>query len=811
MKIKKKTLKKIIFLTMLIMTLLNAVLILLGNSNVFATDAGFVITTPAAMVLEGLVYIITLVPKLSVMIIGLIIQALLNATISSTTGQPTECTVENIIFSGVTDPNKKLEGVELLSIDFFNLTSGNDTANTFRLAVAKWYYIIRLIAAAVLLVMLIYVGIRMALSTTGKDEAKYKSMLIDWVTSMALLFLLHYIIRFVILINTALINSLSTLVQLTGNKTVGEALSSTLVGSMFTSGTGGIFAAIMYIMLKGQALMFFVMYLKRMVTTGFLIMISPLITITYAIDKMGDNKAQALNTWLKEFVYGILIQPFHCLIYLAFFGAIADILTSKSFFDLSAYILAFVVLMFIKKAEEILRKIFSFEASSSPTISQSGQNFMNATKQFGNAGMKVGAGIANFRAAGGVKAVKNDLKQFRQNRKENRQLKKEYKSNDSLKSNFSSFSEFKESETGQKALTNIRKTNAAEMKAKADKKKNAKIEKRARKDFDNDVGEGSYDKLKTAAAEKDKNGKPTKNALAAQERLNQLNSAAEQKINNSVPKRAIRGVAKGAGKVGSGISKVADGYRRFSNSRTGQFVNAYLKDSTKAVAAIATGSFIGGATGELNDVYSGAQFGHGLVKGLFENSQKTITDEATKSTEQYKEITGNKADCQEIKAKGRAGMYEEINSLKSELVREITRVIGDKQKSKEIIAELMSKIGNGKAVDIAGTLKQLNIEDPDKEANIKERIEDFSQTVVESHIYSNIKQAESVGMTVETLTERIEKKTEKIEKQVGGPQINVQTTISQRNDGSVQASTTTNYRDFDGSNTQTSTNTTTNK
>ena len=32
-------------------------------------------------------------------------------------------------------------------------------------------------------------------------------------------------------------------------------------------------------------------------------MISPLISITYSIDKIGDGKSQALNTWLKEFIY----------------------------------------------------------------------------------------------------------------------------------------------------------------------------------------------------------------------------------------------------------------------------------------------------------------------------------------------------------------------------------------------------------------------------------------------------------------------------------------------------------------------------
>ena len=46
---------------------------------------------------------------------------------------------------------------------------------------------------------------------------------------------------------------------------------------------------------------------------GFLIMIAPLITVTYAIDKAGDGKAQAFSIWIKEFAVNVLIQPLHAL------------------------------------------------------------------------------------------------------------------------------------------------------------------------------------------------------------------------------------------------------------------------------------------------------------------------------------------------------------------------------------------------------------------------------------------------------------------------------------------------------------------
>ena len=54
--------------------------------------------------------------------------------------------------------------------------------------------IIGLIVLSILLCVLIYVGIRMAISTVASDKAAYKKMLVDWACSLALIFLLQYII-----------------------------------------------------------------------------------------------------------------------------------------------------------------------------------------------------------------------------------------------------------------------------------------------------------------------------------------------------------------------------------------------------------------------------------------------------------------------------------------------------------------------------------------------------------------------------------------------------------------------------------------
>jgi hypothetical protein len=67
------------------------------------------------------------------------------------------------------------------------------TASILQDTVAGWYKSLRAIALVGLLSVLVYVGIRMIISSTGESKAKYKKMLIDWIVAMCILFVLQYI------------------------------------------------------------------------------------------------------------------------------------------------------------------------------------------------------------------------------------------------------------------------------------------------------------------------------------------------------------------------------------------------------------------------------------------------------------------------------------------------------------------------------------------------------------------------------------------------------------------------------------------
>jgi len=294
--------------------------------------------------------------------------------------------------------------VDILSIDFFNINSGNSTINTIRKNVAIWYYGIRNIAAVLLFVILIYTGLKMALTTIAEEKAKYSEMIVDWLVGLALLFLLHYIMQLIIVANNQVVSIFASALTNDKGKTIN------MVDQFFIDAwtgwfTEGVGSAIAYVLLVGMTFVFLLSYLKRMITVAFLIVISPLVTVTYSIDKMGDNKSQALDNWFKEFCYNVLIQPLHCVAYLALVESAMKVLNNER--TLAAVVVAFVMIVFLYEAEKIIKQIFNFNPQSmSDTV---GHAAYYATIM-GNAGSIASAGKNKFKSEGSVETKREKPK-----------------------------------------------------------------------------------------------------------------------------------------------------------------------------------------------------------------------------------------------------------------------------------------------------------------------------------------------------------------------------------------------------------------
>ena len=233
-------------------------------------------------------------------------------------------------------------------------------------SITNVYYICRFIAMVIGLLVLIYIGIRMAISTVASDQAKYKNMLISWVESFVIMFLMLYIMSFIIIIGSALTETFYTLEQniLGSDTTVFEQTvrTQTFNYTLSLSGLQLTFWSIVYWCLLYMEMKFLWTYLKRFLMIGFLIVISPLIKITYSIDKAGDGKAQAFSSWMKEFITNVLIQPLHAIIYLVFVLtanniAIQSPLVGVAFFMAMGTVEKMVKVIFNMKGVESLKGI----------------------------------------------------------------------------------------------------------------------------------------------------------------------------------------------------------------------------------------------------------------------------------------------------------------------------------------------------------------------------------------------------------------------------------------------------------------------
>lgn len=257
--------------------------------------------------------------------------------------------------------------VALFNINYFdteNYKVGDDleiTANSTNTNVKNGiidvYKLCRALAMILSLLVLIYIGIRMTLSTVASDQAKYKKMFTSWIESIVILFCMVYIMVAIVSLGEVLTgvfyNIRCELIDSNQGYGVFEdsVREQTWSGLFEKSGLDLTMWSIIYWCLLFTEIKFFWLYAKRLLMTGLLITVSPLIIITYSIDKAGDGRAQVFSSWMKEFVVNVLIQPLHALIYLIF------ILTANTIAKQSPLV-ALVLLMSMGTVERMVKVVF---------------------------------------------------------------------------------------------------------------------------------------------------------------------------------------------------------------------------------------------------------------------------------------------------------------------------------------------------------------------------------------------------------------------------------------------------------------------
>ena len=263
--------------------------------------------------------------------------------------------------------------------------TSESSAKILQPTVASWYLALRNIAFVALLSILLYIGIRIVITASSNEKAKYKQMLLDWLVAMCLLFGMHYIMAFTITfaenISSVLAGACTETIlvalpddtkvdgeQLEADPETGHpiwACSFTGYARLIAGGfmeydtMKAVEFTVIYVVLVIYTVVFSIIYLKRVLYMAFLTIIAPLVAMTYPIDKINDGKAQGFNSWFREYIFNALLQPFHLLIYSVVIGTVMNIAI-----DYPIY--ALVALGFLIPAEKMLRKMFGFEKAQSP-------------------------------------------------------------------------------------------------------------------------------------------------------------------------------------------------------------------------------------------------------------------------------------------------------------------------------------------------------------------------------------------------------------------------------------------------------------
>ena len=275
-------------------------------------------------------------------------------------------------------------GTRDASVEEEDHTMDQNIVLLLRKAISLWYFILRYISIALMLVVLLVLGIRIAITTVASEKALYKKMIVDWFVGFIIVFTIHYIMIAIVLTNQMGID----LIKNTANKVYSqdqrvyvsddpseygskkykskttEDLEVSLYESVRTRAydaklTNGCIGMVLYACLVYFAYKFTFIYLKRILNIAILTIISPLVAVSFAFNKIMTGKASIFSKWLKEYFTVVLIQFFHALAYVTFVVGTLRISLSS----ITGVLFVLILLKYMTEAEKIIRHIFGMNGS----------------------------------------------------------------------------------------------------------------------------------------------------------------------------------------------------------------------------------------------------------------------------------------------------------------------------------------------------------------------------------------------------------------------------------------------------------------
>lgn len=318
--------------------------------------------------------------------------------VSATTYSGDRITIESLFFNQLplTDAN----------FYDFEQAGGHDISGSWiseiRHGLAIWYNIIRNISIAFMLFALLYTGIRMALSNVAQKKADYKQMFSGWVIGMVIVLGVHFFMIAVLQTNNIFVDFLRDRASDIAAQSFGgdsqvvslyDAIRTKAYEFDFYEGTVGL---VLYAMMVWIFIKFIFVYFKRMISVYVLALFGSLTGVKYAIDRAtGKRGSGTFSKWMREFIFNVLLQTIHALLYVVMIGISINI----AFTSYAGIFIVIIVFQFMLKTDKLVMKIFGVKGGLLDDVQKPPPSLNTVIT---NAGMIAGIAAVPYGIAKGV-------------------------------------------------------------------------------------------------------------------------------------------------------------------------------------------------------------------------------------------------------------------------------------------------------------------------------------------------------------------------------------------------------------------------
>ena len=203
---------------------------------------------------------------------------------------------------------------KFLDINIFNINTskesnskGNEANANLKKGVAVWTNATRGFAVAISLLLFILGAVMLMLNSARTDSkatsiASLKNFLTDTVKGLMIALMITVVLAMILFAHDMVISIFNAIryKMLESGAQSAEIIIYKNVLDLDINGYGYSVSFIAYLFMSAYHIKFLIIYINRLLTIGFLIVVAPIISVTYALDRIGDRKKPSSFKFLQR-------------------------------------------------------------------------------------------------------------------------------------------------------------------------------------------------------------------------------------------------------------------------------------------------------------------------------------------------------------------------------------------------------------------------------------------------------------------------------------------------------------------------------